>query len=144
LESRNNATGNTDPVQTAAALDNSSTQTVTPPEGSNVYGSYKNPARLPSLYESAGGPATIAHPNLRPETPKTWEFGTNLAREGVFDGDDSLRLKVGYFDSTIDDYINRTRVNSTSMRIRNIEQAKFSGVDLSARYERGGFTAELG
>src|SRR5690606_28241651 len=56
----------------------------------------------------------------------------------------SLRLKVGYFDSTIDDYINRTRVNSTTMRIRNIEQAKFSGVDLSARYERGGFTAELG
>lgn len=144
FESRNNAPGNTDPVQTDDALDYSSTLTVTPLEGWNVYGSYKNAARLPSLFESAGGFATVVDPNLRPETSKTWEFGTNLTREGVFDGDDSLRLKVGYFDSTIDDYINRTRVNSTTMRIRNIEQAKFSGVDLSARYERGGFTAELG
>lgn len=37
-------------------------------------------------------------------------------------------------DSTIDDYINRTRVSSSTMRIRNIEQAKFAGVDLSARW----------
>lgn len=144
FESRNNAAGNTDPVQNDDALDYSSTLTVTPAEGWNIYGSYKNAARLPSLFESTGGFATVVDPNLGPETSKTWEVGTNVSRDGIFADDDSLRFKASYFDSTIDDYINRTRVSSTVMRIRNIEQAKFSGVDLSARYERGGFSAELG
>lgn len=143
-QSHNKAPGNTDAAQKDDALDYSATVTVMPVEGWQIYGSYKNASRLPSMLESAGGFATIVDPDLRPETSKTWEVGTNVSRNGVFAADDSVRFKLGYFDSTVDDYINRTRISYSQMRIRNIDRAKFSGVDLSARYELGGFSAELG
>ncbi len=144
FEPRNNAPGNIDPVQRDDALDRSASVTVTPVDGWNVYASYKNAARLPSLFESTGGFATVVDPDLRPERSRTWEVGTNVTRDGVFSDDDSLRFKLGYFDSAVDDYINRTRISSSQLRVRNIERANFSGLDLSARYERGGFSAELG
>lgn len=143
FSAQNNAEGNTDPKQKDGAFDYSTTMTVTPYEGWNVYGSYKNASRLPSLFETSGGFATIVDPDLKPETSKTWEIGTNFTRDAVFNNDDSVRFKVSYFDSTIDNYINRTLKGGRNMLIRNIDQAKMAGIDLSARYEQGGFSAEL-
>ncbi|MGU3575355.1 TonB-dependent receptor domain-containing protein [Brucellaceae bacterium C25G] len=144
FNSRNNAPNNDDPKQKDGALDYSGTVTVTPLDGWNVYGSYKHASRLPSLFESTGGFATLVDPDLKPETAKSWEIGTNLTKDGVLFDDDSLRFKVSYFDSKIHNYINRMYQNRRNMLIRNIDLAKFAGFDLSARYERDGFSAEVG
>ena len=81
--------------------------------GLQVYGTYAEGYRSPSLSEtliSGLHPNGVVfpflpNPNLKPETAKTVEFGVNYSRDGIFQGDDSLRLKAAYFNNDIDDYI---------------------------------------
>ena len=81
--------------------------------GLQVYGTYAEGFRAPSLSETL---ITGLHPNgvvfpflpnpyLRPETAKTWEFGLNYSKDGIFQADDNLRVKAAYFNNDIDDYI---------------------------------------
>lgn len=124
------------------AVDYSVGVTVKPLDGLQIFGTYKEASRLPSLFETVGGFMTTLDPNLRPERAKTWEVGANYTRDGIFTDSDSLRFKVSYFDNTVDDYTNRRWIN-WQMYMSNIARAHFSGLDLSARYEVNGFSAEL-
>ncbi len=81
------------------------------------YVSYAEAFRAPSLSETyatglhfpGGGPIPnnffVANPNLKPETAKTWEIGTNFKHDGLFTEDDALRAKVSYFRNNVDDFI---------------------------------------
>jgi len=81
--------------------------------GLQVYGTYAEGYRSPSLSEtliSGLHPNGVVfpflpNPNLIPETAHTVEFGVNYGRDGIFQADDSLRLKAAYFNNDIDDYI---------------------------------------
>lgn len=82
-------------------------------EGLQVYGTYAEGYRSPSLSEtliSGLHPNGVVfpflpNPDLKPETARTVEFGINYSRDGLFQADDSLRLKAAYFNNDIDDYI---------------------------------------
>jgi hemoglobin/transferrin/lactoferrin receptor protein len=153
--SKNKAPGNSDEPATDDALDFSTRVTVMPMDGVQLFGGYKEASRLPSLFEAAGGFATIIDENLKPERAKDWEFGANLVKEGLLAETDSLGLKLAYFNNTIDDYINRRwdRVAVeyypgyyyyiNNMVVGNIAQAKFSGFELSGNYKIGGFNADF-
>lgn len=56
-------------------------------------------------------------------------------------------VKLGYFNWDVKDYIAREWYHAPEgwcgMHIHNIDRARFSGLELSGRYEIGGFTAEL-
>ena len=76
----------------------------------NVFTTYAESFRPPSLNEIylfmdwPGLGQVVPNPNLKPETAKTWEYGTGLTFDGVFTGHDPLRLKLVYFRETIKDF----------------------------------------
>jgi hemoglobin/transferrin/lactoferrin receptor protein len=88
-------------------------------EGLQIYGTYAEGYRSPSLSEtliSGLHPNGVVfpflpNPNLIPETAQTVEFGINYGRDGIFQADDSLRLKAAYFNNDIDDYIGGTDIS---------------------------------
>ncbi|MFC5066416.1 TonB-dependent receptor [Flaviflagellibacter deserti] len=124
------------------AFDYSFGATVTPFDGIQLFGSYKEASRLPSLLESSGGFLLVVDPNLGPERAHNWEFGVNVLRDGLISEGDHTGIKFSFFDNTIDDYISRKWTGSI-LQLVNVEQARFQGLELSGRYEKSGFTAEL-
>lgn len=136
-------------------------------QGLQFYGTYAEGYRSPSITEtlmSGMHPTDVTfpflpNPNLRPETAKTWEFGINYKRDGVFYPDDGLRLKAAYFRNDIDDYIGSATLSSfdpTSgcpfnpsatipicVQYQNFPQAKIDGFELEALYDAGRFFGGL-
>jgi hemoglobin/transferrin/lactoferrin receptor protein len=88
-------------------------------DGLQIYGTYAEGYRSPSLSEtliSGLHPAGVTfpflpNPDLKPETAHTVEFGVNYSRDGLFQADDTLRLKAAYFHNDIDDYIGGTEIS---------------------------------
>lgn len=117
--------------------------TVTPIDGIQLFGSYKDASRLPSLLESSRGFLLTVDPDLGPETAHNWEFGVNVLKDDLVADGDHTAVKFAYFDNTIDDYISR-RWTGSILILENIHQAHFQGFELSARHETNfGLTAEL-
>lgn len=137
-------------------------------EGLQFYGTYAEGYRSPSLSEtliSGLHPAGVVfpflpNPNLRPETGKTWEFGVNYKADGVFQGDDALRLKAAYFNNDVDDYIGGASLDAgepgcpflrnvppvfvpggyyvpTCYQYQNYANAKIRGFELESVYDAG-------
>src|SRR5690606_18606760 len=92
----------------------------------------------------------LPNPELRPETAKTWEAGINYGYDGLFAGDDSLRLKAAYFHNNVDDYIGGTMVSAHNpfsgcpminprmpicYQYQNFAKAKINGVELESIYD---------
>lgn len=120
--------------------------TLTPFDGLQLFGSYKEASRLPSLMEGTRGFLLMPDPDLGPETAHNWEFGANFSRSGVFDDADAAGLKLTYFHNSVDNYISRTwnpPEYPYQMFVHNIDKAKFEGFNAQARYERDSFSAEL-
>ena len=130
--------------------------------GLQLYGTYAEGYRSPSLSEtviSGLHPNGVVfpflpNPDLQPETAKTWEFGVNYSQDGVFQGDDRLRLKAAYFDNDIDDYIGGANISRFDgnpdcpfvfpipippicFQYQNFANAKISGFELESVYEAG-------
>ncbi|MFD2206921.1 TonB-dependent hemoglobin/transferrin/lactoferrin family receptor [Kiloniella antarctica] len=112
------------------------------------YVSYAEAFRAPSLSESyatglhfpGGGPIPnnffIANPNLKPETAKTWEFGTNFKHDGLFSEDDALRAKVSYFRNNVDDFIGLdVDVNAGTTTSSNVTKARIQGFEAEVHYD---------
>ena len=131
-------------------------------DGLQFYGTYAEGYRSPSLSEtliSGLHPNGVVfpflpNPDLRPETAKTWEFGLNYSRDGVFAADDGLRLKAAYFNNDVDDYIGGTTLSAfdpTSgcpfipgpgiipicFQYQNYANAEIKGFELEGVYEAG-------
>lgn len=121
--------------------------TLEPWDGTQFYVKYSNALRMPSLFESVSAFTMEVNPNLKPERSSNWELGTNFVQEGIFAHDDTAMLKLGFFDWNVKNYISREWYtapdNVSTMRIHNIDSAHFQGLELSSRYERGGFAANL-
>lgn len=77
------------------------------------FAKYSKSFRPPTVMESfingghVGSSISSFAPNplLKPERADTWEVGANIAHNGTFKADDSLRLKVVGFYREIEDYI---------------------------------------
>ncbi|QPC45328.1 TonB-dependent receptor [Kaustia mangrovi] len=121
--------------------------TVEPVDWAQLYVRYSNVMRAPSIIESVSAFTMNVNENLRPERSSNWEIGANLIGDGLIAAGDRGMVKLGYFNWVVDNYIARewyTYPNgSMGMRIFNIDSASFSGLELSGRYEIGGFAAEL-
>ena len=82
------------------------------------------------------------------------EFGVNYGRDGIFQADDSLRLKAAYFNNDIDDYIGgtilvvrrairtvrscrrrRSRLFRICFQYQNFANAKIEGFELESIYD---------
>jgi len=126
------------PDKDGARLNPQASVTVTPFDGVQLFGSYVEGWRPPSLRETSSPlPGVVPNPDLKPEVSKNFEFGINVMRDDVLTSGDSLRLKAVWFDNNYDDYILRGRTRSGSYTWTNIEQAEFQGYELSVGYDAG-------
>jgi hemoglobin/transferrin/lactoferrin receptor protein len=121
--------------------------TLEPLRGVQLYANYASAMRMPSIVE-AGGTFVVPTGNLSPERNNSWDVGANFTTDGLLSSGDSAMLKLGYFNWDVKDYISREYgtlggTQNVGMYVHNIDRAKFSGIELTGRYENGGFTAEL-
>ncbi|GGF71819.1 TonB-dependent receptor [Azorhizobium oxalatiphilum] len=144
----NLGTLNPEPDRDGGGFSPSAGVTIEPVKGAQFYVNYSNVLRFPSLVETVSAFSLTGNPDVDPERSSNWEIGANFMRDGLFTDKDRAMLKLQYFNWTVQDYIARAFValpgGAQGMQIFNIDQAKFSGLELSARYENSGFTAELG
>ncbi len=116
---------------------------VTPVEGFQIYGTYAEGYRAPTLqnmFRGAGshGDGTYALAlGLMPEVARSWEAGVNLKyNDLIFDGD-TFRAKVNVFHTTVDDYIEADLVSAGATQVKNIGTARLQGVEAEALYDFG-------
>ena len=110
--------------------------TVSPLAGLQLFATYAEGWRPPSIRELNGQASVSPNPDLRPEVSKSFEIGANYLARGVFTADDSVKLKVAYFDSTYDDYIARMRIGSSDSW-GNLDEATYRGIEISGAYDMG-------
>ncbi|MET4896597.1 TonB-dependent receptor [Sphingomonadaceae bacterium jetA1] len=116
-----------------------------PVDGVQIFANYKHAARLPSLMEATTGFFYVANPDLHKEVADNWEFGANYSMTSVVSDDDSLGLKLVWFDNDVDGYIARRWMPSIgSMQMFNIDAARFRGLEGNIGYKVGGFSLDAG
>lgn len=119
---------------------------VEPWSGTQLFVNYSNALRLPSLFESSSSFVSI-NTDIQPERASNWEIGANLTRDSIFAGNDEGMVKLSFFDWNIKDYIGREWYTDdtgvSTLRMHNIDRARFQGLELAGRYSINGFTAEL-
>lgn len=133
--------------------------------GLQIYGSYSEGYRAPNTSEAyiTGGHsfpgfsfAFLPNPDLKPETGKTWEAGVNYKADGLFNAEDTLRIKAAYFLNDIDDYITiptfpaipgsecASLGHTMCAQYQNVYAAEIQGFELESRYDAGRYFAGLG
>ncbi|MFT4091195.1 MAG: TonB-dependent receptor [Asticcacaulis sp.] len=138
--------GDINPPRDAKGWSPSLGVTFEPFDDTQIYVNYSDALRLPSLMETVGV-FTMVQEDLKPEHLRSWDVGINHVRKGLWFDNDQAFIKLGYFDWNVKDYISRATQSydgySSALRIHNIHGAKFRGLELSTRYEVGGFAAEF-
>ncbi|RKE65931.1 TonB-dependent receptor domain-containing protein [Pseudorhodoplanes sinuspersici] len=147
---------NPDPSRKSDGYSPSAGIVVEPVKGTQFYVSYSSALRMPTLFESVAAYTLIPNPDIGPERSNNWEAGVNLIKDNVFAANDKAMMKFGYFNWDVKDYVARVGVSGTTvhpiygytytwtgLQVQNIDRARFEGLELSARYEHNGFTAEL-
>ncbi|MBP1843493.1 hemoglobin/transferrin/lactoferrin receptor protein [Rhizobium petrolearium] len=115
---------------------------IEPIDGFELYALYAEGMRPPTMRETMGNDGNvIENPYLKPEIAKNWEIGINYSRDGIFTADDSVRIKLAYFDNNYFDYISRVPSNAGPgqpvFTFDNLKKARFSGVEASVSYDVG-------
>lgn len=135
---------------------------VTPVRGIELYGTYAEGYRAPSISETLVNgihpyPSfrILPNPNLRPETAHNFEAGVNVAYDDVLLSGDKFRAKAAAFVNNVDDYIDQVALPGTlpfrppgypvflppifldDYQYRNIAKARLSGVEFEANYDWG-------
>lgn len=115
-------------------------------EGLQVYGTYAEGYRAPSITESlitGVHPGRfvfdfLPNPNLKAETAKTLEAGINYQKNGLFTANDRFTLKAAIFQNKVKDYIgssfNPVRREFTYVNKANV---RLQGIELEAGYDAG-------
>lgn len=132
-----------------------------PSEGLNIYGSYGEAFRTPSineLYWFISGTNYFnnfrPNPDLKPEIDETFEIGANFNRKGILAANDRVKLRVNAFDSTASDLINSTVVGTYArtapfagtgsiFQYQNVSKATRQGGELEASYAIGNWQYTL-
>ncbi len=122
--------------------------TLNPAKWLQFYARYAEGIRMPSLFEVTAGWSQTPNPAvpIKPERARNWELGGNVSADGLFFNADALRLKVAYFDSKVKDYLTRSLGSGwadTVQMIRNIDQARFQGLETTLEYRQGPVKLEL-
>ncbi len=128
----------------------SASVTVSPTEWLDIFGSYSEGYRPPSIMENAmsgthigsSGQFYAPNPYLKPEYSRTWEVGANLRFDDLLTGGDAFRLKVAGFDRLVENYISLAMVTTSPLQYTNINftnDSRFKGVELEANYESDRF-----
>lgn len=134
------------PEQSGGRFSPNAGVTITPWEGVQLYGLYKEGYRPPSLRESHWHYQGLLwnNPDLRPEVAKNGEVGLNVLRENVFKKDDKFRFKLSFFDNNYDNYIVRMRSDGTTPGLDpsrynwfNLDTARYRGFEISGGYDAG-------
>ncbi len=127
-----------------------------------VFASYGKGWRPPAVTETliygrphgGGGEWMYPNPYLKPERSSAWEVGFNVFRQGLLQANDSLGIKVAYFDTRVDDFtymaINRQVPGfgtgptlGTVAHVNDLTSTRFRGVEYQANYDNGRFYADL-
>lgn len=120
--------------------------TVEPFKGTQLYVNYSSTMRAPSIMESVSAFNMTVNEDTKAERSDNWEIGANFIENDLIADTDQTMIKLGYFNWDVKDYIAREfyrYANSSNVRIFNIDRARFSGLELSANYELGGFAVTL-
>jgi hemoglobin/transferrin/lactoferrin receptor protein len=119
------------------------------------YVSYSESYRPPTILEAflTGGPpaetvgiAYAPNEDLRSETAKTYEIGTNVSLDDVLTGGDTLRLKASAFYREVEDYIVLGTIYTSDVSSKTYQSfvnldgtTRMKGVELEANYDAGPF-----
>ncbi len=112
--------------------------------------SYRPPTAMESLFSGAHPNTTpiqyAPNPFLEPESGNTYELGANISLDGVFSGDDTLRMKAVAFYREIDDYISfgtnvyRPETAMDYDSFVNLDgTTSMKGLELEANYDAGSY-----
>lgn len=107
------------------------------------YVTYAHSMRAPTLQETLLGGVAHAgagngmkgNPNLVPEKQRGWEFGLNVAQDGIFNAEDKLRIKANYFTMRVEDYITAAFTQNQFVNVDGTSEVR--GFELEARYDAG-------
>ncbi len=106
------------------------------------YVTYAHSMRAPTLQETllggiahAGGGRMKGNPNLVPEKQRGWEFGLNVAQDGILNAEDKLRIKANYFTMRVEDYITAAFTQNQFVNVEGTSEVR--GFELEARYDAG-------
>lgn len=104
------------------------------------YVTYAHSMRAPTLQETMlGGDSHNGHmqpnPYLLPEKQRGWEFGVNIANDGIWTSDDHLAIKANYYYMDVSDYITASSDNSMFINVPGTSTIK--GFELQADYDAG-------
>jgi hemoglobin/transferrin/lactoferrin receptor protein len=123
-----------------------------------LYTTYSHTYRPPTAQESFWGLVGIGaqlgsgiynNMDLKPETSKGWDLGFNIAKNDLFFEKDAARLKVGYFDNRIKNYITNGTISmercagaaecwyDTAMWINVPGTTRMRGVEIEGGYDAG-------
>ena len=127
-----------------------------------LFASYGKGWRPPAVTETliygrphgGGGEWMYPNPYLKPERSSAWEVGANIFRQGLFTDNDTLGIKVSYFDTRIDDFtymaINRQIPGfgtgptlGTVAHVNDVTSTRFRGVEYQASYDSGTVYADF-
>lgn len=130
---------------------------VRPVEGLQLYGTYAEGYRAPSVTETLVAgihpvPASftfLPNPNLRPEVGKTLEAGVNLSYDDLLSEGDRLRGKLSVFRNDVEDYIESIYSDpgapcgapipgacaDATFRYHNISRARLVGAEIDVAYD---------
>lgn len=126
-------------------------------DGLFMLGNFSESFRAPTPHEtSSEGPLNphywyLPNPDLEAENAGEYELGFSFTRQGVFLEEDSLWLKAMYFNGTIDNMITfepqydlgTSPDDSPYGMYVNVENAKRHGFEFEARYQIGGWQADM-
>ena len=123
-----------------------------------LYATYAHTFRPPTAQETFWGlvpfyddvgTGIFNNLGLKPERSKGWDLGVNVARNGVFRADDRFRVKVGYFQNRITDYItndivsidrapgNRQDFQNSAIWVNVPGTTTMSGIEIEGSYDAG-------
>ncbi|WP_150131329.1 TonB-dependent receptor domain-containing protein [Caulobacter mirabilis] len=122
-----------------------------------LYATYAHTFRPPTTHEvffslapfgNGVGSGVANNLDLDAETNKGWDLGANFKRDGLFRDDDRLRLKVGYFRNSIDNFIVNDFVNVpgrglTAMWVNRPGETVMQGLEIEGGYDAGVAYANL-
>ncbi|MCV2219016.1 TonB-dependent receptor domain-containing protein [Thauera sp. Sel9] len=113
-------------------------------DNARVYARYSEFVRFPSLFESSlalvGSNKRPSGAAGRPEHAYSWEVGYVHSLSGYFDSLEHADVRINYFNSRIEDYIDR----DWSFNIVQFAEKKLSGVEVQARADSGKYFANFG
>jgi len=112
---------------------------------SRVYLRYAEAYRFPSMFESTVGFSASFNPlkELKPEHIYSWEAAYIQDLRDLFGlrgADQAADLKLTWYRNTTRNVIER----STNLQFSNIDRQMISGLEVQARFDSGGFFAEIG